>query len=367
MKKIVIAAFILLCTHGLFASDKEDVQQISGIITDVFNDSPMPFANVICGKYGTSSDEDGRFMIQFPMDVNLDSMTLHVRYVGFESQTTHLKRFKDLNNIQISMVPEIEVLLGVSVYTAEEIIKDIHTYHQINYEYQDLMMRANYSEVIKNTEEELAVASGTFDILLPTIYRKDEPQAELINSYRDFSDSLNWEKIPVFHGHVLDMVESLTRRKDSFLAPKQNKNYYFHKVDIIDVNEHKCFVIEFEPANRRGNTSGLLYIDIYSKALIKAEYYPDITSQKFWTNVKWEEDYTMFNGTWCVKQVTYSGDWEEDGLMHNYTAQFEVDRFDVASEGHELDGRLLSKYDIFLFEAGEFDEENAVVSDLGGN
>ena len=165
--------------------------------------------------------------------------------------------------------------------------------------------------------------------------------------------------IPMFNGHASDMIESATRREDSFLDREEMVNYVYTKEDVTEYDGKEVYKIKFEPRNKKGTARGTLYIDIESKALIKAEYFPILENQFFWTNVMWTEEYIEINGTWYIHRVSYAGSWDHFGKTFTYDALLVVTDFNQSSEKtdkSELANAAIDEQAIFFNEAGDFDD-----------
>ncbi|PIB36030.1 hypothetical protein BFP72_11800 [Reichenbachiella sp. 5M10] len=321
------------------------------MVTDAQTNEPLPYANIIYGSEGTSTNMDGSFVLT--IDPLLEEQKLHIRYIGYESR--HITLDEMDTNLYIELVSTSVVLDDIMVYSAEQIMSDLDGHRQINYEYGDQLLLSYYKETVTSNDDIYYLAEGIFDIYLPTIYSGDKTAVSARKTRKREFIALDTIEIPMITGHVSDMVNGATRRKGSFLDPNQRKNYIFSKEDLTIYDGREVFKIYYEPKTKKGTSKGVLYIDSESKAVIKAEYYPVIDQQNFWTNVKWTEEYTQVDGTWFIHRVSYTGEWKSKERSFAFNALMVVTDFEDAEGKPKLKNEL-SNNAIFFHEASTFSD-----------
>ncbi|WP_109830973.1 carboxypeptidase-like regulatory domain-containing protein [Reichenbachiella versicolor] len=349
MKNLFLS--IALVVSSLRVATANTPVLVTGYVMDAQTHEPLPFANVIYAHIGTTTNFDGEFVLL--IDNPDQEHELLVKFIGYESQSIPLS--KNMNDIHIQMKQSTEFLDDIEVYSAELIMKDVNNFHQINYEYGDQLMKTYYKESVNTPNECAYLAEGIFDIYLPTIYSKEKSIVEAKKTRRKEFLSLDSLGIPMFNGHASDMIQSATRREDSFLNKDNMNNYVYSKESITNYDGKEVFILKFEPRNKKGNTRGTLYVDSETKAVIKAEYFPVIDNQIFWTNVKWTEEYVHIDGTWYIHTVSYSGTWDHYGQTYSYKALLVVTDFDTVSEAPQMTNALHDDA-IFFHEATGFSE-----------
>ena len=352
MKNLVIIA-LLIWTPLLSHAGSNDALLVTGKVIDKVTKEPLPFANIIYHQQGTSTNPDGEFVVLIEEQQNDHSLL--IKFIGYESQTVNLNdKSKDL---VIKMVKSTVFLENLTVYSAEQIMKDVHNYRQINYEFENQVLSTYYKESVNAPKKCVYLAEGIFDIYLPTIYSKESTVITAKKTRKKEFISLDRLGIPMFNGHASDMIESATRREDSFLDRREMANYVYSKDDITEYDGKEVYKIKFEPRNKKGTARGTLYIDTESKALIKAEYFPIIDNQYFWTNVMWTEEYIEVEGTWYIHRVSYAGSWDHFGKTFTYDALLVVTDFNKEEKKPEAEiAQTMDNQAIFFQEAGDFDD-----------
>ncbi|MFY0625496.1 MAG: carboxypeptidase-like regulatory domain-containing protein [Reichenbachiella sp.] len=350
MKYLVFNLFLILAPLVSFSSGDKPVL-VTGRIIDKATNEPLPFANIIYEQKGTSSNIDGEFVML--IENHNDESELLVKFIGYESQKFDIN--KRSKNLEVKLERSTQFLENLTVYSAEEILKDVHNYRQINYEYEDQQLSTYYKESVNSPKNCIYLAEGIFDIFLPTIYSKEDTKIQVKKTRKKEFYSLDSLGIPMFNGHASDMIQSATRREDSFLDRSEMGNYVYSKEDVTEYDGKEVYKIKFEPRNRKGTAKGTLYIDVESKAIIKAEYYPVLENQYFWTNVMWTEEYIEIDGTWYIHRVSYAGSWDHFGETFTYDALMVVTDFDKKEDSKQV-ANALDDQAIFFHEASSFSE-----------
>ena len=129
------------------------------------------------------------------------------------------------------------------------------------------------------------------------------------------------------------------------MSEKNRRHYEYFYDGTTEIENHEAFIIEFEPKNKKGNTSGKLYIDNITYSILKMEYQPNTKKSDFWDKVAWTEEYELIEGSFQLVNVTFEGS-AENGAK-NYSAILIINdtsvNYDVPS-----DKRLMNVYDTFI-------------------
>lgn len=324
MKRIRI---IILCTlMGCSLNSFCDTQRLSGVVFDATSNKELPFAHIISGDVVVTTNADGVFSIN--VDTDQDFVEIQVKYLGYNSELIKVDHSDYEQQLSIGLNPSTQMLEDVVVKTAEKVILDVNRFRQINYEYSDMVLAAYYKESLATNQNKAYLAEGSFDIYLPTIYSSQEVAIDVKKTRKKTFINLDTAKMLFVTGHASDMINGSMRRSHSFLDIKEMKNYYYWKEDISQYDGQEVYIIGFEPATKKGKAKGKLYINTSSNALIKAEYFPMIDRQHFWSQVKWVEEYVQVNNTWLLKQVTYQGFWTSKGIDYVFESLMDITVFD---------------------------------------
>ncbi|WP_436515641.1 carboxypeptidase-like regulatory domain-containing protein [Ekhidna sp. To15] len=300
MKPIVIALAFLILTPAI----SKDAYTIKGIVKDKQTGETIPFAHVLVGEIINVSNIDGEFIIS-AADFDKKDIKLKVSYMGYESYSTPLSNLESYHTVFLE--PSVTQLMDVEVYSGPSIMNEVFGRFHLNYEMERQHMVGYYQESMSDWEKTYYIAEGIMDIYTPS--NLDKNTYPLVNPLR--TRKKVFEKIDaideVLGGNASDMAQSSIWRKQSFLSPKNRKNYEYFYSGATSIGGHDVLIVEFEPRNTKGNTTGKLYVDENSFALIKIEYDPIINDFLFWESVTWTEEYEQRDGTFKLVSVLFKG------------------------------------------------------------
>lgn len=290
MKRIVFCLIFIGFSSLLLAQD----MLIIGKILDKKDASPIPFANVFVkgSKYGTSSNQDGFFLLRLPQ---VDAHTLVVSVVGYKRKEIKLEATTDqwvdcLLEEESLFLDEIVIFPGENPALA-------------------LMKRVKENKLRNNPKNNTAMSSvvsketnfSLFNVRQKSLQRK--LFRALQNGLLKSSDSTYF--IPLYHSIEVVENDSLLDRKEksldalggeqlrelianyvpnvnfysnnvalfgkSFVSPLSNagKVYYkYYLVDSLTIDNRKSYVVKFVPKNSKDLVFvGEMKIDSLSAAL----------------------------------------------------------------------------------------------------
>lgn len=188
----------LLFIFVLFGSLSAQRYTVSGRVIDADSRVSIPFVNIIVnnGKWGGTTDIDGKFSIYSPEKVN----SLKLTYVGYEPLNYTIDN--KTKNLVIKLKEKEYELPEFVVYPTEN---PAHRIIQNAIENRDL-----------NNPEKLEKFSYTsYDKMIFTIELDSLPMMDTISV-----DSIDQETRDFFEDHHLFMMESVSERK--FMAPDHN-------------------------------------------------------------------------------------------------------------------------------------------------
>ncbi|MEO9964736.1 MAG: carboxypeptidase-like regulatory domain-containing protein [Reichenbachiella sp.] len=355
MKQLILLCVALLysyCSQAyIYDFEEGALLKVSGQVIDQKTNEPLPFANIIYDNTGTTTNLDGEFVFQ--ITYHQPENSLLIKFIGYETAIVPLTY--DNTKLKVTLIPKTEILDEVIVVRADQLLEDVNTYHQINYEFSNQLLSSYYKETVSSNDECIYLAEGIFDIYYPTVYSKEKATIHPRKTRKKVFASLDTMVMPLINGHATDMINGITRRADSFINADMLNNYEFSKEGLTWYDGKEIFKIHFEPKNKKGNSSGTIFIDSKSKAVIRAEYQPVLNGQQFWKKVKWIEEYKEVNSSWYIHRVSYLGQWEQNGEPITFEALLVVTDFESVKKRPELT-EALTKNDIFFNHASSFSE-----------
>lgn len=355
MKRLVLTSILLLIAIGSQANlpnlEEGTSLKVSGKVIDKATNQPLAFANIIYNHTGTTTNLQGEFVFQ--INYHRAENMLFIKFIGYETAAIPLSL--DNTNLSVTLIPKAEMLEEVVVVTADQVLKDVNNYHQINYEYSDQLLSSYYKETLSTSRDCIYLAEGIFDIYYPTIYSKEKPTIHARKTRKKTFALLDTLEMPLINGHATDMIDGITRRTDSFIKKEKLDHYTFTKKGLTWYDGREVFQINFEPKTKKADCRGTIYIDSESKAVIRTEYEPILEGQNFWTKVKWTEEYKEVNSSWYIHRVSYLGEWDQHGEAVTFEALLVVTDFETIATKPELT-EALTKNDIFFHQASSFSE-----------
>lgn len=329
---------------------KLNIVLVHGTVVDKKDQFPLVFANVNIGDIGTTTNMDGQFVLA--VEEPLKHKQLTIKYIGYTTKNVDIKN----KEMVISLDSSPGNYDNFDIYSADEIVQDLNNNIHVNHSYENQLLSAYYKETILASNEPSYIAEGVFSIFQPTVYSKEKTTVEVIKTRKRELQPLDSTDLPMISGHATDMIEGANRRKGSFLDIEEKDNYNFTKEELTVYDGREVYIVSFQPKNRKGTSKGLLYIDSNSKAIIKAEYFPVLDNQYFWTNVKWTEEYAEQGGIWDLRRVSYHGEWETNGETFAFQALLVVTDVKNVSEKPAITNELAA-HAIFFHEVPQLADD----------
>ena len=341
MKKLTtILFFMTLCC--LVQSQYEPVI-IKGIIKDKQTQDFIPFAHVILGNKVTISNINGEFSI--PIENPTQKLELTISYLGFETYTEKIENYQKYYEVFIA--PSTTQLQDVTVRSGPQIMRRAFNNFHLNYVMEPQQLEGYYKESMKDSVSYCYVTEGIMEIYTPS--NLDKYKTPIVSPKRSRKKIYKQvDEEDFLSGNASDMAHSSIWRPNSFLSKKNRKNYDYYYDGVSQIGNHTILVVDFEPKNRRGKTSGRLYIDDITYAILRIEYAPNTSRSNFWDKVSWTEEYELNKGSFQLVSVAYDGVASQG--QKNYSAVLVVND---ASVQYELpsDAQFIGIDDSFIEEA----------------
>ena len=258
-------------------SPSSDIFIISGTITDVNTQKPLPYASISIHEipFGTIANRDGQYELKIPK-IYLDSM-LVFSSMGYTQEFVFLNTLTD-NQMNVEMKPAI-IRLGEVVVTAIDpvvLLDNVVDRIPDNYPQDNRLMTSFYREVLLQDDHYISVSEAIMEILKASYSNQFREDRVSILKGRKSPDVETFKYVDFkmqggpFYITKLDVVKTMY----SFLD-KTNRAYYKYEADfMIDYSGRPTYVILFEPKGKADFTrfEGRLYIDKETLALVHAEF-----------------------------------------------------------------------------------------------
>lgn len=320
---------------------------IIGIVKDSETKEPIPFAHIVFGDIISLSNIDGEFVIAAHSD--LEETKLQVSVMGYELGEQQIANTENFHTILLK--PSTVELEEVTIMSGHVLMKDVFNRFHLNYEVSRQHMIGYYKEDLHGADSIYYIAEGIVDIYIPPNIEFNQTLVSPIKTRKKIFKPIE-DQVTFLKGNASDMAKSSIWRKDSFLNDKNRKNYDFIYLGMDKIGDKDVFIVEFEPSNSKGDTSGKIFIEEKSLAVVKLEYQPHIKRTTLWNEVTWTEEFYEKNGIYELFRVSYSGSWEDEVKEYRYTALLVVNETTPANAIPQEKG-LLSENDSFFHEAAD--------------
>jgi len=349
---------------------------ITGRVTDVFTNEPIPFANVAFRgtAMGTNTDMDGRYTLrtQTPGD------SLTASFVGYVSVTQKIRKGQEqvVNFLlKVSKVELKEVVINAGENPANRIIREVidhkdendrenlqtyqyETYNKLEFDLTEIPDRIKKNRLVKPfafifermdssiTNEKPSIPFFMTESLSDLYYRKDPRARKEIMKASKISGMEN-TTISQFLGDMYQNIDVYDNYIDvfgkSFVSPVSNVAMAFYKYYLIDsamLDGEWCYKLKFKPRRKQELTfTGECWVHDTTFAIRKI-------------NMRAAEDANInfVNDLAVIKEYR-----RVDGIHWMITRDILVIDFKARENGVGLIGRRSASYRKFIIN-GEIDD-----------
>ncbi len=298
-----LTTLLILMGFSCFLFAREEPVILKGIIKDKETKQSIPFAHVIIADQVTISNVNGEFSIPV-VQTSKKQLTLAVSYLGYENYSAPITDFDQY--LEIFIEPSLTELEEIVVTSGPQIMERVFDNFHLNYIMEPLHMETYYLESLRDTLGFNYVTEGIIDVYTPSnVDRYGIPWAHVKRSRKRIYKPV--EVNDFLAGNASDMAHHSIWRFDSFLTARNRDKYEYYYDGTGKLGAHDVLIIEFEPRTKKGNTTGKLYIDNITFAILKMEYHPNTTKSEFWDYVYWTEEFELINGSFQLVNVSYEG------------------------------------------------------------
>ncbi|MFC6101184.1 M1 family aminopeptidase [Olivibacter domesticus] len=274
---------LLLCWSNPIISQEQDVAFTGNIHV---SGSVQPIANASIqlkkGKIGTSSNADGRFILNVPSQFLPDSLV--VSCVGFETLVVPLTA-SNKERMQLTLHP-IVVKLGEVMVNKRDglaIMKEVIARIPQNYDTTNIRLTASYREYIRLKDDTINYNESLLDIYKTFHTTKtNQNQIKILKGQKLPSDDhgdprfYNWIKniTNTAYSSLSEDVQPYTEAPRSFMNANNFRYYNFDYVETIQKDTSNLMVISFSPkrSSKRALIEGKLYIEEATLAIVMCEW-----------------------------------------------------------------------------------------------
>jgi hypothetical protein len=259
------------------AAETPDYLFIRGRVLDQESGAPLPYASIVIPEkgLGVASNMDGVFQFRMP-GVFLNT-TVRVSYMGFKSRTLPIELLVD-NNVDIILETDYISMQEVIIrhYDPKIIVREALAKRDQNYSNEPVYHINFYREGIIYNNKLLNYSEAIFKVF-KSGYRNslENDQVMLLKSRNisntDHTDTLIMKiRAGVRSALELDIMKTIP----VFLDVEYLHEVEFTSVDLVTIDSKMVYAIEFEQIQTTFLPiyKGILYIDMESLAILKAEF-----------------------------------------------------------------------------------------------
>ncbi len=257
------------------------------VISD--NSEILPYAvlSVENTNISTVTNSEGQFLLKVPHSETHNNLL--ITFLGHENLRIPLTSlYPSGNRIKLKqtsfILPEITVLKQ----EPELIIRKMMQNRSLNYSSKDKMMTAFYRETIKRRNTNVSLAEAIVEV-----YKRDYRSAlhDMAALYKlrkstDYS-RLDTLVFKLMGGPFNSIYVDIMRYPELIFTSDVFENYEFKVVKTVQINNRTALVVNFHqrPYVTEPLYFGLLYIDVDSYALVRAEFDLDLTNNEEATRI----------------------------------------------------------------------------------
>lgn len=304
---------------------------VQGKIVDQRDNSPLAFAHLslVDGRIGTTSNEDGYFILQLPRRFEKDS--IKVSYLGYQSTVVAITA-RGNNQMEIKLKPAgidlKEIVVRPNDVDPIMLVKTMLRKLGRNYPKKPKNSTGFFREVIYlNTSPptEMLYAEGVLEFY-KTGYKSKIRSRDAVRiikgvrkplfyGYKHAEDTLSLPAIS--QGSHLGILVDIVKTLPDFLEPRFWQRYKFQHIGYSNIDTFNLHIVKFKPFSeeRLGLFEGKLYIDANSMALVKAIFIPTRRTVDRYNRLHGvgqrlpiklnsrilEVNYSNYQGTWHLK------------------------------------------------------------------
>jgi hypothetical protein len=256
--------------------DTTSVIRASGYLMDAKNKELLPYASIFIKNktLGTISNIDGHFVITLPKNCINDSLSFS--YLGYQTTYRKISDLMPEGNI-ILMKPLTLKINEVTItnYKPEELIRKSIKNIESNYCNQPLYLTAFYRETLQQNSHYVVISEALLKIFKSSYTSQ---QNDMVNVYKcrkiPMSKTMDTILFKLQGGIYNSLMIDLAKNQTNFMSG-ENFDYYDYKIaDIISIQGHIAYIIEFDQKDGISYPlyKGKIYIDTESFAIMRAEF-----------------------------------------------------------------------------------------------
>lgn len=295
MKHFLLLNFLMLLLFSnpaLGNNNVSDQQQMLTLKGRVYaGDLRDVLSNASVSVEGTNvssvTNQDGYFTLRVPSSARNSNVI--IRYLGYENKSIPVVALIDKPNNNIILNPSSIKLSELYVVTGDgsEIVKDALKSISKNYSSDPSMMVAFYRESIKKNSNYISLVEAVLDVYKASYKSYNDDQAKIYIGRKATDISPRDTVLMKFQGGISSSLMLDIAKHPDVVFDVNVEEYTFHIDNLVNINDKPHYAISFEPLPSITDIlfRGVLYIEMESLAIARAEFNMNVENRKDASNI----------------------------------------------------------------------------------
>lgn len=303
--------------------------QLSGILTDVQTNEPLPYAHV--GVMGTSvgsvTNSQGEFSVIIPE--SLASGSLSFSYLGYSTFSTPISSISDHDNMIVGLVPQSIQLQDLVINVKKKsLIEEAIERIPENHDQGDMRLSGFWRAQIQNSKKHIQLSETAFDI-----FRLDKKDILQITKARACRDTSAFDQFKGFNAGISpkSLFTNSFLIDMNILSKKYRKEHDYELVDATIYNDRPVLVVEFDrkKSSKENGHKGTILLDAETLAFVKIKFgfspsnpneiqlFDSWVLKKLsglgystWGKYESEFNFQHVDGKWYLRNGVYDVEWK---------------------------------------------------------
>jgi hypothetical protein len=354
---------------------------IEGILKDVDNKAPVPFANIYLKnrQWGTISNNDGNFSLKVPIEFKDD--TVNFSFVGYKTAVIPVLQLLPEGNM-IAMEPTVIRLKEVTItyIKPDELLQKAIQNIPKNYSSKAMLATGFYRETIRQNNQYVALTEAILKIYKASYTSYMSDQASIYKSRKSpFVKQMDTIFFKLQGGIHTSLMLDIAKNHSTFISGDNFLQYDYTFEGITTFQGHNLYIIAFDQKDNIAYPlfRGKLYIDTESLAFVKADfglspkgirYAAGIMVKKSPPGVKvrpieasYQVSYTEQNNKWYLSHIRESlkikvrKRFNLFNIVFQSTAELAITQSDSIASKRFKSGQTIKANDIFVEKTVDYD------------
>ncbi len=297
---------ILIIANGIFC--QAQLIELTGVIKCKESGEVIGHAYINAEDHFTYSNDAGEFTLKIPEN---QLNKLEVYHFGYKSFSLDLSdNIADLQPYQISLNKADPA--ATAHMNGKEVMQEVFKRFHMNYELEDQLMQAYCKESLSTNDGIHHLAEGVFQTHIPANIERGPTLIRPIKTR--IQSNIESDRLNQLSGYAADMFKSWAMT--DIFSKKNRWDYRYRFVGKEVYRGENVLLIDFVPINSKGYVIGKLWVDEFTLAIIRIEYFH--AESTAWDSESWVEEFQHTDHTYYLSKATMEGHWKENGKAYTF-------------------------------------------------